>query len=198
MASPRVSSLPCDSTLSITLPYRFDTSSVWRSILKGAFGLNALLVFSVFYAALVQQQIAKALGVTIIEGVAFVFTRIFVRFQTGSVGTLSSDEVVIEPNALFGVTLPGPHGTYALDRFRAVRVEFRPGPHCARCPRSAERAGVARRPPGDAGHRARVHRRPGRACGGARVRRAAAASRGRGGRTQGDQALGADPIRLSA
>jgi hypothetical protein len=116
------------STVPITLPYRFDTSSVWRSILKGAFGLNALLVFSVFYAALVQQQIAKALGVTIIEGVAFVFTRIFVRFQTGSVGTLSSDEVVIEPNALFGVTLPGPHGTYALDRFRAVRVEFRPGP----------------------------------------------------------------------
>ena len=62
------------------------------------------------------------------ELVVFVFTQLFIRFQTGSVGTLSSDRVVIEPNALLGIALPGPKGTYTLDRFSALRVEFRSGP----------------------------------------------------------------------
>jgi len=35
---------------------------------------------------------------------------------------------VIEPNVLLGIALPGPKGTYTLDRFSAVRVEFRSGP----------------------------------------------------------------------
>src|SRR5439155_26677034 len=62
------------------------------------------------------------------ELVVFVFTQLFIRFQTGSVGTLSSDRVVIEPNALLGIALPGPKGMYTLDRFSALRVEFRSGP----------------------------------------------------------------------
>ena len=62
------------------------------------------------------------------ELVVFVFTQLFIRFQTGSVGTLSSDRVVIEPNALRGIALPGRKGTYTLDRFSALRVEFRSGP----------------------------------------------------------------------
>src|SRR5262249_57628739 len=51
----------------------------------------------------------------------------FVSAQTGSVGTLSSDRLVIEPNMLFGIALPGPKGTYTPDRFSAVRVELRSG-----------------------------------------------------------------------
>ena len=114
--------------MAITLPYRFDTSSVWRTILKGAFGLNALIVFCILYTLLISRQWTTALGLTPMELVVFVFTRLFIRFQTGSVGTLSSDRVVIEPNALLGIALPGPKGTYTLDRFSALRVEFRSGP----------------------------------------------------------------------
>jgi len=114
--------------VAITLPYRFDTSSVWRTILKGAFGLNALIVFCILYTLLISRQWTTALGLTPMELVVFVFTRLFIRFQTGSVGTLSSDSVVIEPNALLGIVLPGPKGTYTLDRFSALRVEFRSGP----------------------------------------------------------------------
>jgi hypothetical protein len=112
----------------ITLPFRFDTSGVWHTILKGAFALNALLVFSVLFTVLVTREWAKALGLAVMELVVFYFTRVFVRFQEGSVGTLSSDRVVIEPNVLLGIPLPGPKGTYTLDRFSAVRVEFRSGP----------------------------------------------------------------------
>ena len=114
--------------MAITLPYRFDTSSVWRTILKGAFGFNALLVFCILYAVLVSHHWTAAFGLTLVELIALFFTRLFVRFQTGSVGTLSSERVVIEPNVLLGIALPGPKGTYPLDRFSTVRVEFRPGP----------------------------------------------------------------------
>jgi hypothetical protein len=112
----------------VGLPYRFDTSAVWRTVLKGAFGLNALLVAGVLYALLASRPWTTVIALVVNEALVLVFTRVFVRFQTGSAGTLSADRVVIEPNRLFGIALPGPHGTYPLDRFSGVRVEFRPGP----------------------------------------------------------------------
>lgn len=113
--------------MAITLPYQFDTSNIWRTILKGAFGLNAVLVFGIFYTLLVRREWGTSLGLALCELVVFGFTRLFVRYQEGSVGTLTSDRVVIAPNVLLGIALPGPKGTYALDRFSAVRVEFRSG-----------------------------------------------------------------------
>ena len=95
---------------------------------RGAFGLNALLACGIAFTVLVSRGWPKALGLGVIELVVLYFTRVFVRFQDGSVGTLSSDRVTIEPNVLLGVPLPGPRGTYTLDRFSAVRVEFRSGP----------------------------------------------------------------------
>lgn len=114
--------------MAITLPYRFDTRSVWRKILTGAFGLNALITLGILYAQLVSRQWKTALGLALTEVLVLVFTLVLIRFQTGSVGTLSSDGVVIEPNVLLGIVLPGPRGTYALDRFSAVRVQFQSGP----------------------------------------------------------------------
>jgi hypothetical protein len=114
--------------VAITLPYRFDTSNIWRTILKGAFGLNAVLVFGILYTLLVSHQWGTSLGLVLCELITFGFTRVFIRFQEGSVGTLTSDQVVIAPNVLLGIVLPGPNGTYGLDRFSAIRVEFRSGP----------------------------------------------------------------------
>jgi hypothetical protein len=111
----------------ITLPYRFDTSSVWHTIIKGALGLNALLIASFALAALTRQWPA-ALGLLVCEFIVLAVTRLVWRLQEGSVGTLWSDRVEIESNVLFGLPLPGPQGRYALDRFATIRVEFRPGP----------------------------------------------------------------------
>lgn len=58
----------------------------------------------------------------------FFFSRLFLRYQTGSAGTLSADRIVIQPNTLLWFSLPGPVGTYTIDRFSAVRVEFSMGP----------------------------------------------------------------------
>src|SRR5262245_13158832 len=114
--------------MAIVLPYRFDSSSIWRAILKGAFVFNALIVFCILYTVLVSRQWTAAIGLTVIELLALGFTRVFIGAQTGSTGTLSSDCVEVEPNVLLGVALSGPKGTYPLDRFSGVRVELRSGP----------------------------------------------------------------------
>jgi hypothetical protein len=111
----------------VRLPYHFNTSNVWRTILKGAFALNALLLFGMLYTLLVRREWATSLGVALCELLALAFTRIFIRCQEGSVGTLTSDRVVVEPNVLLGIPLPGPRGTYPLSRFSAVQVEYRSG-----------------------------------------------------------------------
>jgi hypothetical protein len=111
----------------IALPYRFDTSNVWHTILKGAFGLNALLVLSVLASALMRRWPAT-IGLVVIELLVFGFTRLFVRYQEGSAGTLMRDRVEVESNMLLGLSLPGPRGTYSLERFSSIRVEFRSGP----------------------------------------------------------------------
>lgn len=113
--------------MAIILPYRFDTTSVWHTILKGAFALNGVLLFGMVLK-LFTGDVATAVGLVVFEAVVFGFTRLFVRFQTGSTGTLYRDRVEIEPNALLGITLPGPRGVYARERFSAVRVEFVTGP----------------------------------------------------------------------
>ena len=111
----------------ITLPYRFDTSSVWHTIIKGALGLNALLIAFFTFAALARQW-PMALGLVVCEFIVLTVTRLVWRLQEGSVGTLWSDRVEVESDVLFGLPLPGPKGRYALDRFATIRVEFRPGP----------------------------------------------------------------------
>jgi hypothetical protein len=111
----------------IALPYEFDTSAVWHTILKGAFGLNALLVAGVCYGVLASRW-PTALGLAVIELMALAFTRLLLKVQEGSAGVLTSDRVVVEPNALLGVVLPGPSGVYPLDRFSGVRIELRFGP----------------------------------------------------------------------
>jgi hypothetical protein len=113
--------------VALTLPYEFDTSGVWRMILKGAFGLTFLITLSLLYT-LLSRQWAAAAQLALCSAILFYFTRLFLRFQTGSAGTLSADGVVIQRNKLLWFSLPGPVGTYSLDRFSAVRVEFSTGP----------------------------------------------------------------------
>lgn len=110
----------------VQLPWSFDTTSVWHTILKGAFGLNALLGLALV-VKLLSGRWLDAAGVCVLEAVVAGFTVIFLRHQEGSRGTLFRDRVTVEPNAVLGVPLPGPRGSYALNQFRGVEVEFRAG-----------------------------------------------------------------------
>jgi hypothetical protein len=110
----------------MVLPWTFDTTSVWHTILKGAFAVNAILLVAILVKALMQRWL-EAAGVGVFEAVVAGFTVIFLRHQEGSRGTLFPDRLEIEPNAVLGVPLPGPRGVYPLTQFRGVQVEFRPG-----------------------------------------------------------------------
>ena len=112
----------------VALPYRFDTSRVWRMILTGAFGAAAVVLVGVLYGLLVRREAAVVLPLAVAGIMLAYFIRLFVRFQSGSIGTLSADRVVIEPNTLFGLRLPGPCGDYAISRFSGVHVELMSGP----------------------------------------------------------------------
>ena len=111
---------------SIVLPWTFDTTSVWHTILKGAFTLNAILFAAILVKVLMHQWL-DGVGVGVIEAAVAGFTIIFLRHQEGSRGTVFRDRVEVEPNAVLGVPLPGPRGVYPLSQFRGVQVEFRPG-----------------------------------------------------------------------
>src|SRR5262249_31700871 len=152
--------------MGITLPYRFDTSSVWHTILKGAFALNAVMVLGVLLKLLMAQWLT-AVGIVAVEMVVLGFTRIFVRQSSGSVGTLDRGRVPGGPDRLLALQLPGPAGSYAIDRFSAVRVEFMVGPIIvdAPSPGPSELVWLAGRPGTPDVLLARTSNRTGRAIG---------------------------------
>jgi len=113
-------------TPNIVLPWSFDTTSVWHTILRGALALNAILLMGILMKLLLRQWL-DAGGVAVFEAVVAGFTVVFLRHQEGSRGTLFRDRVEIEPNAVFGVPLPGPRGVLPLSQFSGVQVEFLPG-----------------------------------------------------------------------
>ena len=113
--------------MALTLPYEFDTRDVWRMILEGTLGLTFLITLALLYT-LASRQWAAAAPLALSSAMLFYFSRLFLRYQTGSAGTLSKGRIVIQPNTLLWFSLPGPVGTYTIDRFSAVRVEFSMGP----------------------------------------------------------------------
>jgi hypothetical protein len=113
--------------VAVVFPYEFDTSDVWRTIIKGVFALNTVIIAGLLYSVLISHQWVVVVQLALIEALLLVFARVCVRFQSGSIGTLRADRVVIQPNKLFWFKLPGPEGTYRLDRFSAIRVESSPG-----------------------------------------------------------------------
>jgi len=114
--------------LPITLPYEFDTSRVFRLLLKGMIGLEVIIVvLGIFYSLLFSHNNAAALALAFTGAVVlFLGARIF-KFPAGSVGRITVHEIVVTPGDIYGLPLPGPAGRFSLDRFTAVRVEMMSG-----------------------------------------------------------------------
>ena len=114
--------------LPITLPYEFDTSRVFRLLLKGMVGLEVIIVVpGIVYSLLFSHNNAAALALAFTGAVILFFgVRIF-KFQAGSIGTITAHEIVVKPSKIYGLRLPGPSGRFSLDQFNAVRVEMMSG-----------------------------------------------------------------------
>jgi hypothetical protein len=105
------------------LPFRFDTSPVAVSIVRGAMALLLLIAVAAAYALAVGRRPEVTLGLIASGLIALYFARLFVANLTGARGTITADAVTVEPARVLGFRLAGPEGTFPLTRFRAVRVE---------------------------------------------------------------------------
>jgi hypothetical protein len=109
--------------MAITLPYEFDTSGVVKLILRGVLGLLLVVVAGILYSLLASHSAPAALQLLLSAAVITYFGRLFLRNLTGSRGSITADAVVVQPDQLFGIGLPGPVGRFSVSRFDAVRVE---------------------------------------------------------------------------
>lgn len=112
----------------MTLPYRFDTSRIWRTILTAMVVLEVVILAAVVYELVTARQIDVLVPLVASAAILAFFIRRFFRFHHGSIGTITAELVAVRPGTLFGITLPGPSGEYTIDRFSGVRVELMSGP----------------------------------------------------------------------
>jgi hypothetical protein len=109
--------------MAVTLPHRFDTSGVVKLILRGVVGLLIVVLLGILYSLLVSHSSAAAIQLLLIAALVTYFGSLFLKNLTGSLGTITTDAVVVQPGQLFGIRLASPAGTFPISRFQAVRVE---------------------------------------------------------------------------
>ena len=131
-------------SMAVTLPYQFDTSGTIKLILGGVLGLLVLVVVpGILYSVFISHSIAAAIQLVLIGTFVGWFGRVVVRNLSASVGTITTEAVVVHPPRLYGIQLPGPAGQFPVQQFRAIRVERIFGPlWTARPPRWHERVSV--------------------------------------------------------
>ena len=108
----------------VSLPYDFDSVTLNRNILKGFLGGAAVLFALVLLALTVKHSLAAAAHLLICGTILGFVGHKFATVAEGAKGTITRDEVVVEPSAFYGIPLRSPAGRFPLQRFRAVRVEY--------------------------------------------------------------------------
>ena len=105
----------------ITLPYPFDTTLIWKRIVKIAFAIAGVLLFCVV-SALLSGKFGGAFGLALATTIFFSLARRVRAFPMGAVGTLTETRVETQPVRILWYSLPVPVGTFSIDRFDAVGV----------------------------------------------------------------------------
>jgi hypothetical protein len=111
-------------TVSVTLPFAFDTSGTVGAILRGVTVLLLVVVVpGVLYLLLARRNVAGAGLLAAIGVFVIVFGRIVLGQLEGTKGIVAADAVSVEPASFFGMRLAGPAGRFPIDRFARVLVE---------------------------------------------------------------------------
>jgi hypothetical protein len=115
--------------MTVTLPYEFDTIGIVKVILKGAMALLVVVVVpGILYSLFVSHSVAATVQLLLIGALVAYFGRLFFRNLSGSLGTITTNTVVVQPSRFYGIRMAGPAGTFPLQQFQAVRVERIFGP----------------------------------------------------------------------
>ena len=107
----------------ITLPYVFDTRRDTRAVVQLVLALLAVMVFAGVYMLAIRGDVVGAAGTLVIDAMLVAFGVVLLRFQPGAEGRITRDAVETRASRVWGVPMPGPVGTFPIDRFRAVCVE---------------------------------------------------------------------------
>jgi hypothetical protein len=86
-------------------------------------GLLLIVLLSLLYSVFVSRDPTASLVLLITGAIAGYFAVLFFRNLTGSVGTITRDQVVVQPGRVCGLRMTSPSGTFPVTRFEAVRVE---------------------------------------------------------------------------
>jgi hypothetical protein len=110
--------------MSIALPYQFDTSPVVKLILRGVLGLLVLVIVpGIGYSLLVSRDLTAAAVLLVTGAIVLYFGRIFIKNLEATSGTITADQVIVEPGTLYGTSLRGPRGRFPIQQFSSVRVQ---------------------------------------------------------------------------
>lgn len=113
----------------MTLSYRFDSSGVVVTILRGVLALLAVVVVpGILYTLIVSHSTVALVQLLLIAALVVWFGGLVLRNLIGSRGWVTGDGVIVERVSLYGVRLAGPEGRFTAAQFEAVRVDRSSGP----------------------------------------------------------------------
>ena len=116
-------------SVAFTVPYRFDTTTTFRGVLRFAAWLQVVVIIGIIYSVVIRHDLAGAVQLSVCALLIAGFGVLFLRHGEGAVGTIERDAVTVERGeAVLGLRFPGPSGRFALARFSAVRAEESSGP----------------------------------------------------------------------
>ena len=106
----------------ISLPYDFDTATIWHRIARMAFGFLALIAVFAVVALLVGKTVA-ALQLTLVLAITLFFAfKLRGIASFGATGTITASEVVARPMSVYGIPMRVPAGRFPIADFRAIRL----------------------------------------------------------------------------
>lgn len=106
----------------ISLPYEFDTATIWHRIARIAFGVLALIAILAVVALLVGKTVA-ALQLTLVLAITLFFAfKLRGMASFGATGTITASEVVARPMSVYGIPMRVPTGRFPIAEFRAIRL----------------------------------------------------------------------------
>ena len=105
----------------IALPYEFDSSALWRRIVKIVFTLAGLLLLATV-ACLASGRFGGATGLAIAFAILCLIVRRVRDFPMGAAGRLNATDVETREVKVLWYSLPVPVGRFSIDRFQSIAV----------------------------------------------------------------------------
>jgi hypothetical protein len=111
-------------SMTVSLPYAFDTGSKSKVILNGICVLAAIVVIpGLIKFLVVAPNPVAALGIACIGGFLFYFGYVVVKQLCGATGMITREEILIKPNRFLSIASKEPEGRFALGQFYGLLVK---------------------------------------------------------------------------